>query len=194
MFEYIKGKISEVFIDKIVIEANGIGYRINSSMNSVTDVNIGEDTTIFTHLVVKEDEMSLYGFTTRMELDVFRKLISVSKVGPKVASGILSTYTADKLSGYIKSNNVSAISKSPGVGKKTAERIILELKDKVEVSETLESINDKKQGASENNEAIEALIALGYSGYEANKAYKAAFQEGLSTEDMIRRTLILLGK
>ncbi len=132
MFEYIKGTVADVAIDRIVVEVNGIGYRINSSTHSVSDAKRGDQVIIYTHLVVREDELSLYGFTSREELVMFQKLISVSKIGPKVASGILSTYSPSKLGAYILSNDVSAIAKSPGVGKKTAERIVLELKDKID--------------------------------------------------------------
>ncbi|SCZ07389.1 Holliday junction branch migration protein RuvA [Alkaliphilus peptidifermentans] len=195
MFEYIKGKITEIFVDKIIIEVNGIGYRINSSMNSTTEICVGEDTTIYTHLVVKEDEMSLYGFTTRKELNIFRQLISVSKIGPKVASGILSTYTPDRLGGYIKTNDIASIAKAPGVGKKTAERLVLELKDKVEVPDIeFANIASNVGVRIESNEVLEALLSLGYNRNEAEGAYKAVYQEGLTTEAMIRKALLWLGR
>lgn len=190
MFEYIKGKIEDVFLDKIIIDVNGIGYRINSSLVSASQVQRGEVGIIYTYLAVKEDEINLYGFVTREELTMFQKLLSVSKVGPKMAAGILSMYNTNTLGQFIVSNNITAISKVSGVGKKTAERIILELKDKVEVTEIIEEDNNvnKVQTIDKNNEVVEALLTLGYSKHEINKALDGLSDE-LSTEETIKQAL-----
>lgn len=190
MFEYIRGKIEDVFLDKIIVDVNGIGYRINSSLVSASQVRKGDLETIYTFLVVREDEINLYGFKTRDELTMFQKLLSVSKVGPKVAAAILSMYNTNTLGQFILSNNINAISKVSGVGKKTAERIILELKDKIEVSDSYEEIQIENI-ATENNkgeEVVEALLTLGYTKYEINKALDG-LSDDLSTEDMIKQAL-----
>jgi len=190
LFEYIRGKIEDVFLDKIIVDVNGIGYRINSSLVSASQVRKGDLETIYTFLVVREDEINLYGFKTRDELTMFQKLLSVSKVGPKVAAAILSMYNTNTLGQFILSNNINAISKVSGVGKKTAERIILELKDKIEVSDSYEEIQIENI-ATENNkgeEVVEALLTLGYTKYEINKALDG-LSDDLSTEDMIKQAL-----
>lgn len=194
MYEYMKGIAAEILLDKIIIEVNGIGYRINSSLNSTADVKKGEALTVYTYLAVKEDEMSLYGFVTREELMFFKQLLSVSKVGPKVATAILSTYSPKKLSSLILSNDFQAISKAPGVGKKTAERIVLELKDKVEKNEIIEDNPFVITEISNNQEAVQALLSLGYTKLESEKALNAVAEENATTELLIKKALRWLVK
>ncbi len=195
MFEYIKGIAAEVAVDKIIIEANGIGYRINSTMNSAAQAQRGEALTIFTYLAVKEDEISLYGFVTREELELFKLLISVSKIGPKVATGILSTYTPQRLVGYIGNNDFQSIAKAPGVGKKTAERIVLELKDKVKhFGIEKDAALYQEPDNSPDQEVVEALMALGYHRVEAEKALLAVGQDSGKTEETIKKALKWLVK
>ncbi|GAB6087990.1 Holliday junction branch migration protein RuvA [Alkaliphilus crotonatoxidans] len=195
MFEYIKGIVADILLDKIIVEVNGIGYRINSTMNSAAQARKGEALTIYTYLAVKEDEISLYGFVTKEELELFKHLISVSKIGPKVATGILSTYTPQRLVGFIGGNDFQAISKAPGVGKKTAERIVLELKDKVKHFSVEREENDiLEPEASSNQEVIDALMALGYHRTEAEKALLAVGQENGKTEEIIKNALKWLVK
>ena len=195
MFEYIKGIATEIILDKIIIEVNGIGYRINSTMNSTSQVKKGEATTVYTFLAVKEDDVSLYGFINREELDLFKLLISVSKIGPKVATGILSTYSPSKLAAYIKNNDFQAIAKAPGVGKKTAERIVLELKDKVKYFEDENGVVVTEEIVTTGSqEVLEALMALGYHRTEAEKAMLAVGHEGEKTEELIKKALKWLVK
>ena len=132
MYSYIKGNIEEINLDSLVIEANNIGYKVNASSNTIASVKLGEFCKIYTKLIVREDDMSLCGFASKEELNMFELLTSVSKIGPKVGLGILSFATPKQIGAYIVSEDVAKMSKAPGVGKKTAERIILELKDKVD--------------------------------------------------------------
>ncbi|MFR3072169.1 MAG: Holliday junction branch migration protein RuvA [Paeniclostridium sp.] len=132
MYSYIKGSIEEINLDSLVIEANNIGYKVNVSSNTLSDLKLGKEYKIYTKLIVREDDMSLCGFSTKEELNMFELLNSVSKIGPKVALGILSFATPKQIGAYIVSEDVAKMSKAPGVGKKTAERIILELKDKID--------------------------------------------------------------
>lgn len=194
MFEYLKGTVADILIDKIIVEVNGIGYRIHSTIHSVSQIKKGDAITVYTHLVVREDELSLYGFMSIEELDMFQKLISVSKIGPKVASGILSAYTPNKLSAYILSKDISALSKAPGVGKKTAERIILELKDKVDKTNVVYDYTLFNDDHKDDDEAVQALMALGYSKLESKKAVEAVRDMSLGTEDVIKRALKWLMK
>lgn len=186
--------IVEAQIDKIIVEVNGIGYRINSSINSASQVKIGQVSTLFTHFVLREDEAHLYGFVDKEELAMFKKLISVSKIGPKVAAGILSTYTPQRLGAYIVSNDAQAIAKSPGVGKKTAERMILELKDKIDDSQVEYDQNFFNHENKNNNEVVDALMALGYTKHEGEQAASAVRDTSLSTEEMIRKALNWLAR
>lgn len=195
MFEYIKGTVAEIMLDKIILETNGIGYRINSTMNSTAQIKKGDTAEIYTYMVVREDEISLYGFTSRRELEYFKLLISVSKIGPKVGAAILSTYTPEKLGACIVNKDINAISKAPGVGKKTAERIILELKDKVketplETMGMMEEVVDTKS----DYEVLEALMSLGYTKIEGEKAIKAVYTETASAEELIKKALKWLVK
>ena len=116
MFEYLKGIVVDIVEDKIIMEVNGIGYKINGTANSISKVMRGEHVIIYTHLIVREDELSLYGFASAEELSMFQLLISVSKIGPRVASAILSTHTPSKLIAYILGKDIKLICKAP-VGK-----------------------------------------------------------------------------
>lgn len=194
MFEYLKGIVADILIDKIIVEANGIGYRIHSTIHSASKTKKGDMITIYTHLVVREDELSLYGFMSIEELNMFQKLISVSKIGPKVASGILSAYTPNKLSAYILSKDITALSKAPGVGKKTAERIVLELKDKVDKTNVAYDYTLFNEDYKDDDEAVQALMALGYSKLESEKAVEAVRDMSLGTEDTIKKALKWLMK
>ncbi|HZX21040.1 MAG TPA: Holliday junction branch migration protein RuvA [Clostridia bacterium] len=193
MFEYLKGIVVDIVEDRIIVEVNGIGYRINSTTNSISKIMKGEHVIIYTHLVVREDELSLYGFVSTEELSMFQLLISVSKIGPRVASAILSTHTPNKLIAYILSKDIKLICKAPGVGKKTAERIVLELKDKVDkigIEHDCTLYNDENV----DDEAVGALMALGYNKFEAEKAIRSIEDKDLTTEDILKNALKSLAR
>lgn len=194
MYSYIKGIVEEISLDKLVIENNNIGYEMNVSSYTAQSVEKGKETKIFTKLIVKEDDMSLCGFATKQELDMFKLLTSVSKIGPKVGLSILSCATPAKLNAYILSEDIASLSKCPGIGKKTAERIILELKDKVDkdnVQFEPTLLNNQPTG-SELNEAVSALISLGYASSEAKEAAQKFKKDGLNTEQIIKKSLTYL--
>ena len=190
MYSYIKGTVEEIYLDRIVLENNGIGYEINVSSFTAQSVQKGKDAKIFTKLIVREDDMSLCGFASRKELEMFKLLTSVSKIGPKVGLGILSCATPPQLSAYILSEDIAKLSKCPGVGKKTAERIILELKDKVDKFEA--TLFNQAPTGLELDEAVEALLALGYSNVESKEAVQKFKKDGLKTEDLIKKALTYL--
>ena len=194
MYSYIKGTVEEIYLDRIVLENNGIGYEINVSSFTAQSVQKGKDAKIFTKLIVREDDMSLCGFASRKELEMFKLLTSVSKIGPKVGLGILSCATPPQLSAYILSEDIAKLSKCPGVGKKTAERIILELKDKVdkESAEFEATLFNRAPTGLELDEAVEALLALGYSNVESKEAVQKFKKDGLKTEDLIKKALTYL--
>lgn len=191
MYSYIKGIIEEINLDSLVIEANNIGYKINVSANTLANVKIGTECKIYTKLIVREDDMSLCGFASKEELNMFEMLNSVSKIGPKVALGILSFATPKQIGAYIVSEDVAKMSKAPGVGKKTAERIILELKDKIDKNniEFEPTLLSQEPIAISKDEAVDALIALGYSSQEAKEAVQKCKKTGMNTEDIIKKSL-----
>lgn len=177
MYSYIRGPLAEVELDHIVIDVYGVGYTIYIPTNCMEYLpGIGEECKIHTYLYVREDAMMLYGFLTKDDLDLFKQLISVSGIGPKGALGILSALSADDLRFAILAGDSKAIAKAPGIGAKTAQRVILELKDKMSLEDAFEKKLDheKVMVASSNNQvkndAVLALTALGYSSSESLKA------------------------
>jgi Holliday junction DNA helicase RuvA len=189
MYSYIKGYIEEVHLDSIVIENNNIGYKINASTNTIKDLSVGDNAKIYTKLIVREDDMSLCGFSTKEELNMFELLTSVSKIGPKVGLGILSFESPAKIGAFILNEDTASLSKAPGVGKKTAERIILELKDKIDKNnvEFEPTLLSKAPVVVSTDEAIDALVSLGYSTLEAKEAVSSV--KGENTEEIIKKSL-----
>ena len=194
MISYVKGELTEILEDAIVVESGGVGYNIMVPASLFRELPpVGRDVKIYTHFQVKEDAMSLYGFFTREDVRIFRMLIGVSGIGPKGALGILSVLTPDDLRFAVLAEDVAAISKAPGVGKKTAQKCIIELKDKLSLQEAVEIKMAHHQASSSvvqddpRDEALQALVALGYSASEAMRAVKAA--HGDTVEDLIRSAL-----
>ncbi len=194
MYSYIKGTIEEINLDNIVIDNNGIGYKINASANTIMKVQIGNECKIYTKLIVKEDDMSLCGFYDKEELTMFELLTSISKIGPKVGLGILSFATPRQIGSYILSEDIVKLSKAPGIGKKTAERIVLELRDKIDKNnvEFEETLLTNKPVIISQDEALDALQALGYSLQESKDAVQRCKKDGLNTEDIIKKSLSYL--
>ncbi|HBF1826408.1 TPA: Holliday junction branch migration protein RuvA [Clostridioides difficile] len=191
MYSYIKGTVEEIYIDSIVVENNGIGYKINVSSNTIMNLQVGEATKIYTKLIVREDDMSLCGFVSREELKMFELLTSVSKIGPKVALSILSFASPAQLGAYILSEDIGKLSKAPGVGKKTAERIVLELKDKLDKNniEFEPTLLSQKPTLISQDESVDALVALGYTLSESKEAVQKCKKDGMNTEAIIKKAL-----
>lgn len=196
MFGYIIGMVAEIFLDYVILESSNIGFKLSTSQFTNRKLQIGKEAKLYTKLNVREDDISLLGFADRVELKMFELLNSVSKVGPKVAFSILSTYDTENLQGIINSADVSLLSKAPGVGKKTAERIILELKDKVDknavgIQSTIYNIME-----ANCDEAVEVLISLGFSKLEAGKTVEEVKKQNPAsdTNDIIKISLSKLSK
>lgn len=195
MLHYIKGTLAMKQDNGIVVETGGIGYELTVASNSsVYLAKEGEKITVYTAMMVREDDISLYGFGQKEELDTFRKLITVSGVGAKAAISILSAMPLSQLHQAIILEDAKALTKANGVGKKTAERIVLELKDKfgqledVQVPEGFDT--PVSEGASDGrSEAVRALIALGYSKGEAVNALAAVKEMDLTAEEYIKQAL-----
>jgi len=176
MYAYIKGTIADISEDNVVLECNNIGYNIHVPFSVVQSLpGVGAEVKIYTYTCVREDAFILYGFLSKDDLWIFKKLITVNGIGPKGALGILSAMTADALRFAIVAGDAKTISKAPGIGAKSAERIILDLKDKISISlEKEETVPILAAGTlartEEKNEAMEAMVALGYSAAESLKA------------------------
>lgn len=196
MIAYINGTLERRAESYIIIETGSIGYQIFVSPATLAKLpRTGERVKVFTYFSVKEDGVSLYGFASAEEQEMFHKLLTVSGVGPKGALGFLSQLTPQEIILAIISEDVKTLSKAPGVGRKTAQRVILELKDKFKTEDAL-SLGEEVQGIVETSvggdakfEAIDAMTALGYSRSEAARAVNAVAAEGMSTEDILKAAL-----
>ncbi|WP_066502728.1 Holliday junction branch migration protein RuvA [Abyssisolibacter fermentans] len=193
MYRYIMGIVDEIGEKYIVLNNNGIGYLIMSSKNTLDRLSLGAETKIYTHLHVRDDEMSLYGFNTLNELNLYKLLLSVSKVGPKVGLSLLSELSPEELKRAILMDDAKPLSKASGVGSKTAKRIILELKDKID-DNILISNNESTTIDNNVDEALFALQALGYSKMEISSALKKIDCKSDKTEDLIKLALKELAK
>lgn len=198
MYSYIKGELVDIIgEDLIVVEANQIGYNIHVP-GQVLDYlpDIGENVKIYTYLYVREDAYMLFGFLTRDDLEIFKLLLGVSGIGPKGALAILSVLSTDDLRFAVLSDDAKTISKAPGVGSKTAQRLIIELKDKLSLEDAFEqklahtSNPARAEQKGRKNEAVEALVSLGYSSSEALRALNGIeITEETSVEDILKAAL-----
>lgn len=196
MYEYIKGKYVGINKDYIILENSGIGYKIFTSGATMSSIpKQGEEMILYLEQIVREDFLGLYGFDSKEELDLFKLLLTVSGVGPKAALSLLSISRVNNLKYAILTGDEKHICRGVGIGKKTAARIILELKDKLRADELLDDIQNTEAGASENviilSEALSALLALGYSEKEAESALRNV-DKNESIENIIKASLKLL--
>lgn len=195
MFSYIKGTLEEIAEGFLVVDNHGIGYQIQTSAFVLDELpSIGTEVKIYTYLHVKEDSMTLFGFLTKEELLIFQLLLRVNGIGPKGALGILSALSVDELRFAVLAGDAKAISKAPGIGAKSAQRIILELKDKLDITEVLTDKGSAERTAPKEatakNEAMQALVALGYSSSEALSAVtKADVSSDADVEEILKASL-----
>ena len=197
MYEYIKGIFKSIEKEYIVIECGDIGYKILTSGSTISNMpSIEEKVKIYTYQVVREDFIGLYGFLTKEEIEMFTLLIGISGVGPKAALSLMSIANVATLKYAIITEDDKLITKAPGIGKKTAQRIILELKDKIGVSDAIDDqgiLIERTENSEKIGEALGALIALGYSDKEAEKSLEKV-DKTKSVEEIIKECLrILMG-
>lgn len=183
MYAYLKGTVAWKTADRIVVEVSGVGYNVYVSPGRIYDFpEYGEEVKVYTYTSVREDAINLYGFVTLEELELFKLLISVSGIGPKGGLAMLSVMSVDDIRYAIMTGDAKLLAKAPGVGKKTAERVIIDLKDKINAQDLEEAVTG---GVLEKTfmehpkarDAADALVALGYSGKEAKHAVEQAFRE-----------------
>ncbi|WP_313340814.1 Holliday junction branch migration protein RuvA [Sedimentibacter sp.] len=192
MISYIKGTVVKKGLDYIVIDNNNMGYFVNTSLSSLNKLCEGEKATILTYMHIREDIIALYGFLTSDEIELFKKLISVNGIGPKAGLSVLSTYESNMVKEIILKEDVNRMSKVPGIGKKTASKVILELRDKIGV---IEGVAGDIEGTGifrtecESSDILSALISLGFNSYEAKKVLDKIDVEGKSENEIIKEAL-----
>ncbi|MBR1737157.1 MAG: Holliday junction branch migration protein RuvA [Firmicutes bacterium] len=197
MISYIKGKAEYIGSNYVIIDNNGIGYKIFVSDLTAARIPRDKEIKIYTYMSVREDDISLFGFSSREELSMFNMLIGVSGIGPKGALALLAALSPGDIALAIITDDVKTLSSGQGIGKKTAQRIILELKDKMAKENTAENIADAAavtaamdiEKSDEKNDAFSALIMLGFERGEAMKAISAVYEDGMNTEKIVSLAL-----
>lgn len=186
MISHIRGSILAINDKFVIIETNGIGYRVFATAETLVKRKIGDNVSLWTSHIIREDANDLYGFENQSDQDLFELLLGVSGIGPKSALGVMNVATAGTIARAVNTNDVGYLTKISGIGKKTAEKIILELRDKLSVI-----ITDDVSSAS--HDALDALVALGYSESQAREAIRA-LEPSLSTQEKIREALRILAE
>ena len=190
MFYYISGALSKVSDTYAVIDAGGVGYAIGVTGRTAAALQGQQSAKLYVYFSARDDAVSLYGFLSEDELKMFKSLLTVNGVGQKSALALLDAYTPERLSLIIASDDVAALSKAPGVGKKTAARIVLEIRDKIGGAEAGQSESDPPMlSDQERQDALDALIALGYQRTDAVRAVIKVSADGMSAEDIIKASL-----
>ena len=195
MYAYFRGKIAAKEPELVIVDVNGVGYNIRISAGTASLLPpVGEETKIYTYTSVREDAITLYGFLTKDDLDIFKLLIGVNGIGPKGGQSILSVMSPDDLRFAVVSGDVKMIAKAPGIGNKTAQRIILDMRDKVSLEDTLHpdsgEVRIDSAVSDSVREAVEALAALGYGVTEATRAVKEVKDaEQMTVEDILKASL-----
>ena len=197
MIGYVKGVVTHIFIDSCFVDVHGVGYRVYIPGSTMEKLTIGREMLLFTYMSVREDAILLYGFQSQDEYDLFMLLVGVNKVGPKVALGIMSAIRPESFRMAVRQKNIAVLTKLPGIGKKTAERLILELQDKIGKLDREDSIGDMPmegvvpQGIAQ--ETLAALTSLGYSSQEVLPAIEGNVQQCTTVEELLKKVLRVLG-
>jgi Holliday junction DNA helicase RuvA len=188
MIGFLRGVILRKQPPQLLLEVHGVGYELEAPMSTFYELSdVGTEITLFTHLVVREDAQILFGFGSESERRMFRSLLRVNGVGPKMALSILSGISADGFAACVRSNDVAALTKLPGIGKKTAERLVVEMRDRLQDVGATDTLTGA--AARPRDEALSALVALGYKPQEADRMLQAIKENDLSSEEFIRRAL-----
>lgn len=198
MISYVRGELVAIEEDKVILDINGVGFGIYMPAQAMSMLPpLGEEIRLHTYMNVREDAMQLFGFLTKDDLKVFKLLIGVSGIGPKGGLSILSQLSPDDLRFAVMANDAKTISSAPGIGKKTAEKLIIELKDKLSIEDVLDKAVENETATTVTNagneiqaEAVQALVALGYGSTESMKAVKKVLlDENTTVEDVLKQAL-----
>ncbi len=193
MIGLLRGTVWSTEADKVVLDVNGVGYMLHVPAN-ISRLNIGEERVFFTHLIVREDDMSLYGFVNREDKELFAQLLAVSGIGPKAALAMLSSLSVQQIKQAIVQDNSAVLTAVPGIGNKIAKRLVLELKDKMKDADIIESFNPAPAVSREMDAALDTLLVLGFSRAEAREALAKVDKNELTTEAQIKAALSFLAK
>lgn len=192
MIAWLRGELLKKQAPTILLNVNGVGYELEAPMSTFYELpSVGETATLFVHMVVREDAQLLFAFSTEQQRELFRSLIRVNGVGPKVALAVLSTLSAQELLQCMHNDDLAALTKVPGIGKKTAQRLLVEMKDRLEKEFADVALEAGSLGESRSNDrqdAISALVSLGYKNSDASRAVRS-LDAGLSSEEIIRQAL-----
>ncbi|KGK91626.1 ATP-dependent DNA helicase RuvA [Desulfosporosinus sp. HMP52] len=196
MIGMLRGKVWEIQGERLVMDVQGTGYLLTVPYGLLAKIHPGQELVVYTHVVMREDDLSLYGFSSFEEKQLFLQMLSVSGIGPKAAISILSTFGAIQIESAIASENLNLLTKVPGIGKKTAQRLILELKEKFKGHNLVsnESGSFSEPLSKPHSEALETLLALGFGLEEARQALSRALKDGgeLTTEEQVKKALRFL--
>ncbi len=196
MIGMLRGKVWEIQSERLVIDVQGVGYLLTVPYGLLSKASPGQELVIYTHVVMREDDLSLYGFSSLEEKQLFLELLSVSGIGPKAAISLLSTFGAVQIQSAIVSENCTLLTKVPGIGKKTAQRLILELKEKFKGHSSFPAGGEAYSDISvlSHSEALETLLALGFGLEEARQTLGRVLKDGgdLTTEEQVKKALRLL--
>ncbi len=192
MYAYIVGKADEVLLDRVVVEAGGVGYELLASSMTLRKILPGQNIRLYTHLYLADGVMALYGFYDIEEREMFRRLISVTRVGPKLALSVLSVLTPGDVASAVITENAAAFDRVPGMGRKTAQRVLLELKEKVQAGQSGDGLTTDS-GTDIRSDAIAALVSLGFDGLAAGKAVSAV-TNAATVEQLLTEALKSLAK
>lgn len=197
MIGMLRGKVWEIQADRLVVDVNGSGYILTVPYSLLAKSFPGQELIVYTHVIMRDADLSLYGFSSLEEKQLFLQMLSVSGIGPKVAISLLSTFSVVQIENAIINKDLNQLTKVPGIGKKTAQRLILELKEKIKAtgsSPTGEESFSTPSGFT-HSEAVQTLLALGFSMDEAKHALELALKDGeeLTTEEQVKKALRLLG-
>ena len=193
MIGRLRGKLLHKAPPSLLLDVAGVGYELEAPMTTFYDLPaMGKDTTLYTHMVVRDDAQLLYGFSRERQRRLFRSLLKISGIGPRVALAILSGLSEEEFMHCISSEDVARLSQTPGIGRKTAQRLVMEMRDKVFVGNDEVERADIRAGTAKQDpvgEAVSALVALGYKPNEASRAVHGVPPSGMTTEEIIRRAL-----
>ena len=204
MISFLRGEVASVLQDRVILEVGGVGFEVLVSTRDAADMPpAGEDVKLHTYMSVSQDAIRLYGFLSQDDLSVYKALISVSGIGPKAALGILGALSANDLRFAVFSDDDKAITRAPGIGPKIAKKLVLELKDRLNLEDAIQAGGDDSSAGTlpasplpdaELSDAVQALTSLGYSGSEALRAVrKVKITDGMSTQDILKQALKLIG-
>jgi len=195
VYAHIRGIVTDCSVDRAVVEAAGVGYELFCSSLTLKHLHVGAETKLYAHLHLADGVMALYGFYDTAERDMFRRLLSVTRVGPKLAIAVLSQLTPQDVAAAIVTDNVRAFDRVPGMGRKTAQRVLLELKEHVRTEEMIggQAAAEASGGEDFRAEAVAALVSLGYDGLSASRAV-TAISDASSVEELIMKALRSLAR